>query len=184
MIEIVYGRKFLLDMMPAHSVCAEIGVDRGVFSAEILETVKPAKLHLIDPWENDPDRYDLVCRKFADRVESGQVQIHRGKSQSFHDLFPDEYFDWIYVDGSHSYKSVRNDLDLYYPKVKMYGFIAGDDYRLVEKRRGLRDAVAEIAEKYFMRLILIQNNQYILWKKGPEPAPPGPLRPPKRTEPV
>ena len=182
MIEIVYGRKFLLNMMPAHSICAEIGVDRGVFSEEILETVNPRKLHLIDPWDYYSARYDIVCRKFANRVESGQVQIHNGKSQLLYDLFPDEYFDWIYVDGSHSYKSVRNDLDLYYPKVKMYGFITGDDYRLVEKRRGLRDAVAEIAEKYLMRLILIQNNQYILWKKGPEPAPSGPLRLPKQTE--
>lgn len=87
MIEIVYGRKFLLDMMPTHSVCAEIGVDRGAFSEEILATVNPKKLHLIDPWENDPDRYDSVCGKFADRVESGQVQIHKGKSQLLYDLF-------------------------------------------------------------------------------------------------
>ena len=39
--------------------------------------------------------------------------------------------------------------------------------------------IAEIAEKYRMRLILIKNNQYILWKKDPGPAPPGPLRSPE-----
>ena len=180
-MEIAYGRKFLLEKMPRNSVCAEIGVSQGLFSEQILEVVEPKKLHLIDPWAHEPhaSNYDLVCEKFKDQIESGQVEVHRSKSQFLYDHFPDKYFDWIYVDGSHNYKSVRRDLDLYYPKVKMYGFVTGDDYRLVEKRKGLRDAVAEIAEKYFMRLLLIKNNQYILWKKGPDPAPPGPLRSPE-----
>ncbi len=180
MIEIKYGRKFLLDMLPKNSVCAEIGVNKGEFSEEIINIVKPKKLHLIDPWHAEPhsEYYGQVCEKFKSNVESGQVEIHKSKSQFCYDKFPDNYFDWIYVDGSHNYKSVRRDLDLYYPKVKMFGFITGDDYRHVEKRKGLRDAVAEIAEKYSMRLIMIKNNQFIFWKKGPEPALEGPIKMP------
>ncbi|THB78920.1 MAG: class I SAM-dependent methyltransferase [Desulfobacteraceae bacterium] len=180
-IEIKYGRRFLLEMMPPESVCAEIGVSQGLFSQEILDVVAPKKLHLIDPWAAEPHvgYYDGVCDQFRPQVESGQIEIHRNKSQHTVDQFEDNYFDWIYVDGSHSYKSVKNDLDLYYPKVKMYGFIAGDDYTMAPKRKGLRDAVAEIADKYMMRLILIKNNQFILWKKGPGMPPEGPCRPPE-----
>lgn len=180
-VEIKYGRKFLLDMMPANSVCAEIGVSEGLFTEEILEVVNPKKLHLIDPWGGEPHigYYDKVCEKFNDQTKSGQVEIHKSKSQHFYDKFQDSYFDWIYVDGSHNYKSVKRDLDLYYPKVKMYGFIAGDDYSMAPKRQGLRDAVAEITDKYKMRLILIKNNQFILWKKGPGMAPEGPCRLPE-----
>jgi hypothetical protein len=181
MIEIKYGRTFLLEMMPKNSVCAEIGVNQGAFSAEILEVVQPKKLHLIDPWEGEDHarNHEAVCDKFKDQVESGQVEIHREKSQCVYDYFPDQYFDWIYVDGSHNYKSVKRDLDFYYSKVKMYGFITGDDYLLMPKRKGLRDAVAEIHEKYLMRLILIKNNQFILWKKKPGMPPEGPLPPPQ-----
>ncbi len=181
MPEIKYGRKFLLEMMPKHSVCAEIGVSRGLFSEQILEVVQPRKLHLIDPWGYEPhlSYHDEVVAKFRSQIEEGRVVIHRNKSQFAHDQFEDRYFDWIYVDGSHNYKSVRRDLDLYYPKVKKYGFITGDDYRLVEKRRGLRDAVAEISEKYRMRLLLIRNNQFVLWKKDPGQPPEGPLPPPE-----
>jgi hypothetical protein len=163
MIEIKYGRKFLLEMMPKHSVCAEIGVSQGLFTEEILEVIQPKKLHLIDPWAGEPhvDYYDAVCKKFKDPIESGQVEMHRGKSQFV------------------NYKSVRRDLDFYYHKIKMYGFITGDDYRFAEKRKGLRDAVAEISEKYLMRLILIKNNQFILWKKKPGMPPEGPLPPPQ-----
>jgi predicted O-methyltransferase YrrM len=177
MIEIKYGRKFLLEMMPKNSVCLEIGVSEGLFTEEILAEVKPKKLHLVDPWESKPhiSYYEKVCTKLKVQVESGQVEIHRGKSQDVSEQFADKYFDWIYVDGNHSYKSVQRDLELYYPKVKRYGFIAGDDYTLFEKRKGLRDAVAETSEKHNMRLILIKNNQYILWKKDPGIPPEGPL---------
>ena len=125
MLEIKYGRKFLLEMMPKHSVCAEIGVSRGLFTEKILEVVQPKKLHLIDPWEYEPhlSYYDEVVEKFKLQIDSGQVLIHRSKSQFAYQQFDDRYFDWIYVDGSHNYKSVRRDLDYYYPKVKKYGFI-------------------------------------------------------------
>jgi hypothetical protein len=180
MLEIKYGRHFLLEEMPKGSVCAEIGVLRGDFSEQILQVVEPKQLHLIDPW-HEPEHDILhaeVSDKFKSQVETGQVVIHRARSQDIYDRFADSLFDWIYVDGRHSYNGVKADLDLYYPKVKMYGFITGDDYRFVEKRRGLRDAVAEIAEKYYMRLILIKNNQFILWKKGPCMVSEGPLKSP------
>jgi hypothetical protein len=180
MIEIKYGRKFLLEMMPKNSVCLEIGVSEGLFTEEILAVVEPKKLHLVDPWETAPhvDYYEKVCTKFKDRILSGQVETHRGKSQDLSDHFPGRYFDWIYIDGNHSYKSILMDLELYYPKVKRNGFITGDDYSLFKKRKGLREAVAEVSEKYNMRLILIMNNQYILWKKDPGIPPEGPIPPP------
>ena len=177
MIELIYGRKFLLDMMPQNSVCLEIGVSEGRFTEEILTVVKPKKLHLVDPWESEPHihYYEKVYAKFRGQIEAGQVEIHRGKSKDVSENFPDRYFDWIYIDGNHSYKGVHRDLQLYYPKVKRYGFITGDDYSLFEKRKGLRDAVAETSERHHMRLILIKNNQYILWKKDPGIPPEGPL---------
>ncbi len=180
-VEIKYGRKFLLEMMPENSVCAEIGVSQGVFSQEILDVAAPAKLHLIDPWAIEPHigYYEQVCDKFRKEIETGRVEIHRARSQKAFDIFPDNYFDWIYVDGSHNYKKVKQDLQLYYPKVKRYGFITGDDYSMAPKRKGLRDAVAEVAHEFSMRLILIKNNQFILWKKGEGMAPEGICRPPE-----
>src|SRR5689334_12291037 len=47
-------RVFLLKMLPARSVGAEIGVHKGDFSAQILRTVRPHTLHLIDPWQYEP----------------------------------------------------------------------------------------------------------------------------------
>ena len=43
-------------------------------------------------------------------------------------MFPNEYFDWIYIDASHRYEDVLNDLEMARLKVKLDGLILGDDY--------------------------------------------------------
>lgn len=48
-------RMELLERMPKGSVCAEIGVYKVEFSEHILKVVRPAKLHLIDPWYYETD---------------------------------------------------------------------------------------------------------------------------------
>src|SRR5262249_25795025 len=130
------------------AVCAEIGVYKGDFSALILES-KPKKLHLVDPWKFETDStyassfyggtkgknqvnmdaiYDSVARRFRSAIESGIVEVHRGSSEQCCSLFPDNYFDWIYIDGNHRYEFVKQDLEMYLPKVKASALVAGDDY--------------------------------------------------------
>lgn len=44
------------------------------------------------------------------------------------DLFPDEFFDVVYIDADHSYEGASRDIKLWYPKVKIGGLFAGHDY--------------------------------------------------------
>ena len=39
--------------------------------------------------------------------------------------WPDGSFDLIFIDGDHSYAAVREDLQLWRPKVRAEGFLAG-----------------------------------------------------------
>jgi hypothetical protein len=133
--------------MPKRSVCAEVGVNEGEFSKQILSVVGPRRLHLIDPWKHVEQyaeahfgglgsdgqalmdvRYERVKRELAAEIETGQVTIHRDFSSSASHEFEDSYFDWIYIDGNHLYEFVREDLEIYNPKVKAQGYLAGDDY--------------------------------------------------------
>lgn len=43
-------------------------------------------------------------------------------------FFPDNYFDFIYIDADHSYNSVTNDITTWYPKLKSKGLFAGHDF--------------------------------------------------------
>jgi SAM-dependent methyltransferase len=133
-----------LDRLTPGAVCAEVGVWRGDFSAQILAATSPSELHLIDPWSfqpefprrafggavargaSDMDRlYEDVQSRFRGRSE---VVIHRAYSHEALAGFADGYFDWIYIDGNHYYDYVRRDLEVSLRKVRPGGIIAGDDY--------------------------------------------------------
>ena len=173
-------------MLPRASVGAEIGVWRGDFSARILRTVRPAKLHLIDPWafmggEAYRDAWyggklaadqgamdsihDGVARRFAREIAAGVVDVHRSTSAEASSRFPAAYFDWVYVDGNHLYEAVRADLELFDPKLKADGLLAGDDYGLPGWwDDGVTRAVDEFVAAAGYEVVALASNQFVLRK--------------------
>jgi hypothetical protein len=140
-----HNRFALLELLPTGLITAEIGVAVGDFSEGILRVARPNKLHLIDPWrhidkadylgdENNTDdaqgeqRYAAVKSRFAPAIDTGQVVVHRAYSYDVAEQFPDEYFDWVYVDADHTYRGCLTDLELFDRKVKRGGLILGHDY--------------------------------------------------------
>ena len=137
----VENRVQLLRLLPARGVVAEVGVFRGEFSQRIVEIVSPRKLHLIDPWvhqeiplwEKRDDAFHVECRsqvhgRFASAVRERRVVIHQGWSVDVLPLFPQAYFDWVYLDGDHRYPAVREELEICRTRVKLGGLILGHDY--------------------------------------------------------
>lgn len=178
-------RNFLLELMPKNSICAEIGVWKGEFSKKILEIVQPKALYLIDPWKFESDKiynsawyggkigsqdamdqvYNFVTKQFYNEVNNKQVFIHRNLSTNAGESFPDNYFDWVYIDGNHLYEFVKKDLELFYKKVKKGGFITGDDYGGEGWwKGGVKKAVDEFIKKGIVKKIKIKNSQFILKK--------------------
>lgn len=172
-------RNFLLKEIPKGGICAEIGVWKGEFSERILKVARPGQLHLIDPWvfqpgypnrdyggreaknQSDMDMmYNQVDRRFGNRCE---VTMHRGYSQDVAPVFPNNYFDWVYIDGDHSYEAVKLDLELYSPKVKPGGYITGDDYEWETVKRAVDEFVKTNTS---VRRKLIKNHQYVLVRVG------------------
>jgi len=139
-------REGFISCLPRSEVVCEIGVLSGEFSEKILNIVKPQTLHLIDPWKtmdtgnlnydlsNQLPRdifetyFNLVKEKFKQEISIGKVAIHREESHKVSKTFPERYFDWVLVDGNHSFKGVYQDLVDYYPLVKDDGFILSHDY--------------------------------------------------------
>lgn len=178
------AREYLLCKMPKQSVCAEIGVHEGEFSRRILSTVNPRRLHLIDPWEKGEglfgdqavseqaivdERYAKVKDQLAEEISAGQVRIHRNLSSEVLGEFDDSYLDWIYIDGNHLYEFVKQDLELYYPKVKNGGYMTGDDYR--NKGwwdNGIQRAVDEFVSRKPDLTLEVRGTQFIIQKRNAE----------------
>ena len=158
-------REKLLDCMPKGGRVAEIGVYTGNFSERIFAQTCPMELHLIDPWEFQEDddyklddanvpqeqadrHYEIVCNKFAPQIEAEVVKVHRDYSENVADAFPDEFFDWIYIDANHTYEACLSDLRLYAPKVKSNGFVCGHDYANHASAQAMQFGVVEAVNQF------------------------------------
>jgi hypothetical protein len=177
-------RMFLLKMLPKRSHGAEVGVHMGDFSAQMLSVVKPAKLHLIDPWKHETDeiyadalyggkagdgqsemdqRYKSVCERFARAISSGRVVVHREYSTEALAALPDDSLDWIYIDGNHQEEFVSADLELSLVKVRPEGLITGDDYHSQGWwQGGVKRAVDELAATSAVEMLAVRNQQFVL----------------------
>lgn len=142
-------RKFLRQM-PKGGLAIEIGVWQGDFSGTILKHLRCDHLCLIDPWkhieddshsnafvgrtgaEKMEDIFQSVQARYGEEIEAGTVSIIRDFSVPALNTFEDESIDFAYVDGDHSYEGVCADLEALFPKMKVGGVMAFDDYH----RRG------------------------------------------------
>ena len=161
-----------LSLIKEGFVCAEVGVWKGAFAKAILNR-KPSALHLIDPWVHQDyknrlysvaqEKMDAIYRQvqkdFKDREE---VTIHRAYSTEV--SFKEGFFDWIYLDGDHSYEAVKKDLEHLAPFVKKGGYLTGDDYGWTDEncKRGPKPAIDEFAEKHGVELKVYKRKQFAL----------------------
>lgn len=180
------GRLKVLSLLPPGSIGVEVGVHTGDFSAHILKLVKPAKIFLIDPWKYEPDpryrnslygsknkqeqveldeRYQQVVDRFSEDIEAGKVTILRQLSVEAAQQFDSESLDWVYIDGNHLYEFVKQDLQLYFPKIKPGGFLCGDDYGIKGWwESGVMKAVDEFKAEHRDLRFQQFGTQFMFWK--------------------
>jgi hypothetical protein len=151
--KLLESREVLLEQLTKNGIGAEIGVDQGTFTQKILEISSPKKLHLVDIWSSK--RYDYtkqneVFNKFEHEISAGSIEINIGYSTIVAKDFPNNYFDWIYIDTDHSYETTINELYAYQDKLKEGGIIAGHDYIqgywIGMVKYGVVEAVAEFCK--------------------------------------
>ena len=178
-------RDWLYKKIPKHSTCAEIGVYTGENSLNMLKIIQPKELVLIDPWLHDSDslkannttevgnkqedydeRYEYTKKRMKDK---SNVRIIRGYSQEKLEEFPDNYFDFIYIDGDHSFEGALGDLEISFKKVKKLGIIAGDDYRTGENANATQQNVARAVKQFVsnhpVKLLFEKNYQFFIKKE-------------------
>ena len=157
--KILLNRSELLKKLPKNAVIAEIGVNKGDFSAEILSATSPEKFHLIDAWGSS--RYnENIMQNVKNRFKNdARVVINRGLSLDVADEFEDEYFDWIYIDSDHGYKVTSSELNKYATKMKPGGIISGHDFIVGNwngmVRYGVIEAVYEFCVKQHWEILYI-----------------------------
>lgn len=155
-------RTDLLRSLPSHGIVAEIGVNEGDFSENILSLCSPAKLVLIDVWASKRYHgglFEKVKNRFASQLEQGQIEIIRDLSFGAIASCQDNFFDWVYLDTDHTYETTRRELELLRPKMKKGGIISGHDYIIgnwnAGHRYGVMEAVREFCIRYNWEMIFL-----------------------------
>lgn len=120
----------------------EIGAYLGKSTAFMASQIAGRNItfHVVDTWKGSTD--DSTTRKarelggdmfptFKRNLESvglyDTLICHQMPSVEAAKLFPNEHFDFIYIDGDHTYPFVSADIKAWLPKLKKDGIIAGDD---------------------------------------------------------
>jgi hypothetical protein len=149
--QMLTNRIELLKMLPPNGTAAELGVATGSFSLDILKYALPKKLYLIDGW--DSERYNLgllnnIQQMLEENIQLGQICLKRKLSHEAVIEFPDHYFDWIYIDTTHSYEQTKLELELYATKIKSGGVIAGHDYCMGNWENSYKYGVIEAVHEF------------------------------------
>jgi hypothetical protein len=123
-----------------YNTAVEIGVWHGDFAKHNLNHYKGV-YYCVDPYKhiesngNDKNFKNEtinnnnfnICKNNL-KIFGDRVKLIRKESLVACDMFENEFFDWIYIDASHTYENVMNDLNHWYPKLKKGGLFSGDDY--------------------------------------------------------
>jgi hypothetical protein len=127
---------------------AEIGVKEGKFSERLLHYWRGRLLYSIDPWKE----FSEETYRDSANVEQQQQDAYHAETQSrlarFGDRskilrltsdeaareIPDGSLDFAYLDAQHHYEAVKQDIALWYPKVKSGGILCGHDYYDVHEK--------------------------------------------------
>ena len=106
----------------------ELGVAQGDFSKKMIQSKKFNKFYGVDTYS---DTHDINEYKFALKNIGIEKNYHllRMTFNEAYDLFDDNYFDFIYIDGyAHTGEDGGETIIKWYKKLKIGGIISGDDY--------------------------------------------------------
>ena len=147
----------------------EVGIWKGENSRNIMENLNIKICYFIDPFNAYTTyngrffdkKYMLVNLIFAMiRLEPFDKHIHIIiKTSKEGSLDVDNNLDFVYIDGNHSYKNIKEDIKIWFEKVVSGGVFGGDDYHIKYVKR----AVDEFVKKYNKKLYIENYGDCIDW---------------------
>lgn len=158
--------KAMLERMPNNGVMAEVGVWLGhsvAYMATLAkESGKNITIHAVDTFEGSIEHKKRNLGNFRDQFVANIegcavgnfVNVIQSESVVAAKSFKDESLDFVFIDGSHDYHSVSEDIKVWRRKVKPSGILAGHDYS--EAWPGVIRAVKE--QFIFKKQINIERN--------------------------
>lgn len=159
-------------------VGVEIGTCRAESTAFLLDKCPNiSKLYTIDPYkayddwngeitQDTIDKFMAIAKKnlkqYGDRVEMIR-ETSADAAEKIKTITDKAEFDFIFVDGDHSYDTTLADCEAYYPLLKKGGLFCGHDYSSIQS---VNDAVNSFRTKNGITApINLSTNSTFFWYK-------------------
>lgn len=153
---------------------AEIGVENGDNALSMLDNMSISHLYLVDCYLSYADyltsltsqqeqnsRYFKMffqLKKYFDRA----TLVTRFSSFAS-TLFSNSFFDYVYIDANHDYQNVKQDINLWWSKVKEGGVLGGHDFDQTAVHN-VSKAVREFVLEKNLKLLLFNDSDWCIEK--------------------
>jgi len=147
----------------------EVGVTWGQQSNSILRQTKVECLYSVDPYACYPEflleqiHFDIlytVVRNLLSQYGSRSKLLRMRSLDAISHV--ENNLDFVYIDGDHSYEAVIADLEHWFTKVKIGGFLICDDYGGGHK--GVTKAVDKFVQTHKLQLYNIGKRKIVIHK--------------------
>lgn len=149
-----------------YKVGAEIGVAEGAFALELCKAIPGLKYYGIDSWPRDGKiKYHIQARyELAKKVLAlHDASLIRETSIDAVNDFENSSLDFVYIDASHRFDDVVNDIIEWTKKVRKGGIVSGHDYQAT-KGCGVIEAVDAFTHAHSYRINLTTDkSETISW---------------------
>lgn len=157
-------------------IVAEIGVWRGDLAYNMLRTEpRIKKYYAVDPYKVydsfrygcgrkwKQERWDSFYEEILTRFEwfNQRACFIREESVAAAPLI-EEPLDLVYIDAKHDYYAVKEDIGIWYRKVRKNGILAGHDYGYL-RYPGVQKAVDEFVKEKGKKLVLGDFQRSVDW---------------------
>jgi len=155
---------------------AEIGTFEGDNAESILKILPIKMIYLIDPYEKYQDyegdtAYNSLnvaeqkAKKKLMKYKEKIIWVKRKSTEALKDI-PNN-LDFVYIDGNHSYKFVKEDMKNYYKKLKMGGVLAGHDIENgIDLNDGVTRAFVEFVRENNLKPYILYPDWWVIKERG------------------
>lgn len=162
--------EFLVNSIPDGGTFVECGAWLGKSSAYLCDIANERiNIFIVDSWKGAPSQisthYKLVSTKdvfqiFLENMKGRKFTVIKKLSKEAVLDFKDNSCDVVYIDMDHTYEAVCEDIDLWLPKVKFGGYLAGHDY----DSRHWPGVVKAVNEKIGIKSFIMDKSTWIYKK--------------------
>jgi hypothetical protein len=159
--------QFLVDTIPDGGTFVECGAWLGQSSAYLCDIAKDRiNVFIVDSWQGSANEVDThhklvqetdIYNIFLDNMGERKFTPIRKLSHEAVLDFADESCDVVYIDMEHTYDAVSKDIDMWLPKVKVGGYLAGHDYN----PGSWPGVVQAVNEKFHDQFRILDNSTWV-----------------------